>query len=134
MSAEDLLESILWAIPFLAIAGVLYAFAIWKKSKGKGLCAQARERLRSGQRGEARELFLQALWKANEEPSLERLILSDLSRLYGDVGPAFPGGDYEVLIGQFEQLSRKKSHKALSEMKQVQALKKELIGRMSRLA
>jgi hypothetical protein len=134
MNGEDILESIAWAIPFLVIAAVFYAIAAWKKSKGRGLHRQAQLLLSSGRRNEARDVLLQALWKANEEPNLERQILADLGRLYGEIGTPFSPDDYEVLIGQYKQLKKKGSHKAISEMKKVQALKKELIDRMPRVA
>ena len=134
MNAEDFIESIAVALPFLLIAAVFYAIAAWKKSKGRGLHDQAQQLLSSGSHRDARDVLLQALWKANQEPHLERRILADLCRLYTEVGIQYSADDYEVLIGQFEQLSRKKSYKAISEMKKVKALKKELIGRMPNIA
>ena len=133
MEFEDVLESVVWALPFLVIAAIFYGIAAWKKNKGQGFHAEAKQLLSQGNHKEARELLLQALWKANEIPQLERRILTDLGKLYEEINVAFDPGDYMVLIRQFEQLSTKKSHKAISEMKKVQAVKKGLIGGMPTL-
>ena len=133
MEMEDILEGIVWALPFLAIAGIYYVIAIWKKTKGKGLHARARELLDSGSYKEARDVLLQSLWKANETPQLERQILNDLSRVYENLGIAFESSNYKELIRQFEMMSSKHSQKAISEMKKIQALKKDLIDRMPRI-
>lgn len=130
MAADDILECLAYALPWLALAGVLYAFAFWKKSKGRKLHAEAREHLATGDLDEARDRLLQALWKANEEPEIERRILADLDVVCQRSQVDFRSDDYEVLILQFEQLSKKGSHKALAEMKKVQALKWRLIERM----
>ena len=133
MEAEDLLESLAWALPFLALAGVFYALAYWKERKGRGLHAEAQQLLSSDQPEQAREILLKSLWKANETPALERRILVDLRELYRKAGVAFDPSDYELLVRQFEQLSKKGSHKAFSEMKEVQGLKAALIERLPAL-
>lgn len=133
MEAEDLLGAVVWALPFLAIAGVFHAIALWKRTKGRGLHERGRQLVVSGDARDAREargVLLAALWKANEEPLMERRILADLDRIYREAGVAFSPDDYEVLIRQFEALSRKGSNKALGELKKVQGVKHELIGRM----
>ena len=116
MEAEDILVGCLYALPWFAIAGIFYAIAMWKKSKGRRLHTQALSLLASGNDKDARDIFLQALWRANEEPSMERRILADLGRLYEKTGVNFRAGDYEVLIRQFEQLSRKGSQKAIADL------------------
>ena len=134
MEAEDIFESFVWALPFLMIACIYYGIAAWKKAKGRGLRDRALALLSSGNHGDAHDVLMQALWKANEEPRLERQILADMGRLYEKIGIRFSAEDYKLLIGQFEQLSKKGSYKAISEMKKVQALKKALIGKMPRVA
>jgi len=134
MTTEDILESLVWGLPFFLIAIVFYCIALWKKGKGRGLHAEAQRLVESGDQQTARHVLLEALWKANEEPKLERRILADLCRVYVKAGVSFDSGDYEILIRQYEQLAKKGSHKAFSELKEVQALKKSLIDRMPRVA
>lgn len=130
MEASDIMESLAYALPFLAIAGVFYLIAARKKRLGRKLHAQAKHLLASGRDKEARELLLQALWKANEEPGLERQILDDLGQFFQEAWVDVLIDDYRLLVRQFEALAKKGSHKAISEMKKVQGLKQALIDRM----
>ncbi len=134
MQPEDFLEAFAFAVPWFLLAGLFFAIAAWKKRKGGGLHAEARQLLAEGKDIEAHPVLLEALQSANEEPRIERGILADLGGVYQRAGIAFRADDYELLILQFEQLSKKGSHKAWSELKQVQALKFELIERMPKVA
>ena len=134
MQPEDVLESIVVAVPFLLLAALFYGLAARKKHKGKSFHSQAKQLIENGNDTEAREVLLRALWSANEEPHLERNILADLRELYTRVGIELETDDYDLLISQYESLSRKGSHKAWSDLKQVQALKSELIDRLPKVA
>ena len=134
MQPEGFLASAMVALPFFLLAAILYAIASWKKRQGIGLHVDAQRLLDIGDEEAGRNVLLQALWSANEEPSIERQILRDLRNLYSRSGVDFQTDDYEVLISQFERLSRKGSHKAWSELKKVQVLKSELIDRMPKVA
>ncbi len=130
MEPEDFMEALLWGAPFFLIALVFYGLSANKKRVGNKLQLQAQAELEAGRSTRARDKFLQALWKANEEPALERQILRSLQALPIEAKVPLAFADYELLIGQYEQLAKKSSHKALSELKQVQALKLELIQRV----
>lgn len=134
MDADILVDSVAHALPFLALAGVFYLVALWKKSSGRSLHARAQQHLLAGNRKGALDDLRQALWRANEEPVLERRILTDLDALYRDAGLPFSAANYELLIEQFDRLSKKHSQKAHAEMKKVLALKKQLIDHMPALA
>lgn len=134
MESDIVLESILYASPWLLVAALLYSIALWKKRCGRNLHADARLLLSEGRSDEARENFLCALWKSNEEPQLEREILAELRQFFGDANRGFRPNDYEKLIRQFENLSKKSSHKAFSELKEVQTAKSHLIDQMRKAA
>jgi len=134
VDADDLLGSLLWALPFFALAGALYAYGMHKQRRGRRLHARAQELLSGGDREQARATLLQSLWNANETPELERRILADLAGLYRDAGVSCDLNDYDVLVRQYEQLAKKHSQKALLELRAVQGLKRQLIDRMPRLA
>lgn len=126
MSAEDLLECLLFASPFLFLAAALYGYAIWKAHQGRTLLTEARRLSSHGRQAEGHALLCQALWQANEEPALEREILAELTRSCQALGLEWSAEHYETLIAQFEVLATKGSHAALGEMKKVQALKERL--------
>ncbi|MCA9231771.1 MAG: hypothetical protein KDA57_14065 [Planctomycetales bacterium] len=130
MDSDIVLESILYASPWLLIAAVFYIIAWWKKLGGESYYSNARNMLSEGKVEEARESFLCALWKANEEPHLERAILAELRQFYDEAHGGFRPEDYEKLIVQYERLSTKGSHKAFAELKEVQAAKSYLIEQM----
>lgn len=134
MDADIVLESVLYASPWLLVAALFYAIAWWKKRRGKDLFSEARELLAAGQVREARESLLSALSSANEEPQLESAILAELERCCTESSASICFEDYRALISQYQRLSRKGSHKALSELKQVQSAKSQLIGRMRKAA
>jgi len=126
MEAED----ILWALPYLILAAVLYSIYLWKTARGRNLLTKAQSLLSSGDTGQAVDLLKQALWKANEKEELERSILAELDRAYRSRSIPFDSHDYVLLIGQFQELKKKGSTKAMAELKKVQALKKKLIEYM----
>ena len=64
---------------------------------------------------------------------LERQILPDLGHVYEKLGVTFESSNYKELIRQFELMSLKHSQKAITEIKKIQALKRELINRMPRV-
>ena len=134
MQPEDVLQSVAVAAPFFVIAAACYAVAIRKKRRGVGLQGKAHALMERGDDKTAREALLAALWSANEQPAIERRILDDLRQLYARSGVELQTDDYDLLIVQFERLSRKGSHKAWSELKQVQSLKHQLIDRMPKVA
>jgi hypothetical protein len=134
MDGDILLESAVYALPWFLLAAIFYGFALWKKFRGQNLLSDARQLRTAGKTQEACGTYLNALWKANEEPRLEREILAELSQIYGGTNPKFRSGDYETLIVQFERLSKKGSHRAIAELKEVQSLKSHLIEQMRRAA
>ena len=130
MEAED----ILWVLPYLILAGVMYSIYLWKTARGKSLLAQSRSLIEAGDQRGGIHLLKEALWKANEKPNLEQQILDEFTRIYQSRGISYDNQDYIVLIDQFRELSKKGSTKALDEMKKVQSLKKQLIDRMPDIA
>ncbi len=121
---------VLWILPYVVLVAVFYLIYAWKTARGRRLLAKARTVSSSGNVREAVRLLKEALWKANEKPGLERSILNDLAQEYRSRGISFDLQDYLILIEQFQDLSKKGSTKAMEELKQVQALKKQIIERM----
>jgi len=126
MEAED----ILWVLPYAILAAVLYSIYLWKTARGRGLLARSQSLIGAGNLREGVHLLKEALWKANEKPDLEQSILDELTKAYQASGKPFDAHDYILLIGQFRELSKKGSTKAIEEMKKVQKLKKQIIDRM----
>jgi hypothetical protein len=126
-------KEIIFVAPYLLLVVVglcILAWKKWKKHHASRFFRQAERAEQRGERSEAVEAYKAALWKANESPSLELTILCRLAGIYDAAGVEVDFSDYKALIGQFQRLSGKHSGKALDELKQVQGLKKELIGRM----
>ncbi len=123
-------EAFIWALPYILIAAVMYSIYVFKTSRGKDLFKKAKQAINQGDLAEGVTLLKQALWKANEKPNLEHEILNELNRAYQEKTIVFDCRDYQVLISHYEQLAGKSSHKAISEIKKVQALKKQLIDKM----
>lgn len=128
------MEDFLIVIPFILIAIVFYTIYLFKVSKAKKLLSQAKEANTNGEYALAVTLFKKALWKANEKPEMEAIILSSLAGIYEKNGITFDPDDYETLIQQFQILKKKSSRKSLQEMGKVNKLKKQLIDRMPELS
>lgn len=130
MEAED----ILWIVPYAILAVGCGSIYVWKTMRAKRLLARAQSADSSGDPNGRADLLKTALRKANEKPELERSILNELAALYRSCDVSFDARDYRILVEQFQELSRKGSTKAIEELKQIQALKKQIIDRMPRIS
>jgi len=126
MEAED----ILWVLLYAILAAVLYAIYWWKTSRVRSLLGKSQSLIAVGNLRKGVHLLKEALWKTNENPDLEQSILDELAKAYQARGVSFDSQDYILLIGQFRELSKKGSTKAIEEMKKVQKLKRKIIDRM----
>jgi hypothetical protein len=130
MEAEDIIESILWASPFIVLAIIGYSMYFWKTIQGKKLLSKGTSLIDAGCLPQGVNVLKDALWKANEKPELERAIIQKLDRVYKQKNISFDSNNYLVLVTQYRTLSKKKSYIALEEIKKVQALKKQILDKM----
>ena len=135
MEAEDVLYAVLVGALFGTIVLVMAGIRSFRAARGRRLVDEAHRTLADGDREGALERLKQALWKARQSPDLERRILADIAALYRAAAPqARPVepilADYDALIAQVVSLSQRDTHKASSEILQVQAVKRTLLGRL----
>ena len=111
---------------FAGLAGIM---VLVKKGTAKKNLNLARSLVGSDD-ARAVELFRKALEWANEEPDLERVICGEMARVYARLGVRCDFADFLALVDQSEALSKRDSRKSLRGLKDVQALKGEVITLM----
>jgi hypothetical protein len=117
----------------LVILIIVYFRILKKKRHGRELYAKAKMEIKSGKSGEAINTLKDALWKFNEEPKIEKIIIAELSQLYKSQQIPFEEKDYLILINQFQSLSKKGSNRSVDEILKVQKLKRRSLERMPEL-
>jgi hypothetical protein len=130
MEPEDFIEALIYAIPFGIIAIIYYLGYLKKTSKGRAFLNKANDLIKKGDLKQGVNLLKESLWKLNEKPELEKLIVNELDRIYQSKNLIFDKNDYLTLIEQYVILYKKGSNKALAEIKKVQYAKKAIIDSM----